>query len=175
MVRDLFVTLPLYRVVPFAEQFSTTEFECLDEQLTTYLKGGSAARDLKTGQAALFVMVDSEHRVWGYYTLSAASIDRKAHFSNTQGKKFGYPQVAVILLGRIAIHRNLKGQGLGTDLILHALKQAAQASETIASYAVILDAKNERVAAIYVRLGFIAFKDQPLKLFLPIETIKQLP
>ncbi|WP_353542652.1 GNAT family N-acetyltransferase [Deinococcus xinjiangensis] len=162
------------RVVPFDERFDTSTFECLDEHLTAYLKEGRAVRDLNSGQAAVFLLVDAAGRVLGYYTLSAASVDRKAHFTNSQGKQFGYPQVAVTLLGRVAVHRELKGQGVGTDLIVHALKQAARASETVASYAVILDAKNERVAAIYARLGFVPFKDQPLKMFLPMATIRQL-
>lgn len=162
-------------VVPYHAQYDTSAFQCLDQHLTDYLTSGRAQRDLASGQAALFLMVDDHDVVWGYYTLSAASVDRKSHFSNREGKQFGYPQVAVTLLGRVAVHQDLKGQGLGTDLIVHALKQAARASETVASYAVILDAKNEKVAAIYRRLGFIPFKEQPLKLFLPMDTIKQLP
>lgn len=168
------MTLSGLRVVPFAEHFDTSDFVCLDDHLTAYLVGGRAARDLASGQAAVFLLVDAADRVQGYYTLSAASIDRKAHFTNSQGKQFGYPQVAVTLLGRVAVHRDLRGQGMGTDLILHALRQAAKASELVASYAVILDAKNERVAAIYSKLGFVPFKDQPLKMFLPMVTIRQL-
>ena len=165
---------PALRIVPYDERFDTSEFLCIDEHLTQYLKTGRAARDRESGQAAVFLMVDAADRVQGYYTLSAASIDRKSHFTNSQGKQFGYPQVAVTLLGRVAIHRDLKGQGVGTDLILYALRQAAQAAEQVASYAVILDAKNDRVAAIYTRLGFLPFKSQPLRMFMPMSVIREL-
>ena len=165
---------PTWRILPLNEQFDVSDFESLDSQITAYLKSGKALKDMHSGQAAVFVLVDSADTVQGFYTLSAASIDCKAHFTNSQAKAFGYPQVAVTLLGRVAIHKNLKGQGLGTDLILHALRKAALASETVGSYAVVLDAKNERVAALYSTLGFVAFKDQPLKMFLPMSTIRQL-
>ncbi|ABW34983.1 GCN5-related N-acetyltransferase (plasmid) [Deinococcus geothermalis DSM 11300] len=163
-----------FRVVPFSPEYDSSAFESLDQHLTAYLKEGRAQRDLSTGQAAVFLMVDEADRVQGYYTLSSASVPRKEAFSGTQARKFPYPQVAVTLLGRVAIHKDLRGQGIGTDLILHALRQAARAAETVASYAVILDAKNEKVAVLYARLGFVPFRDQPLKLFLPIETIRQL-
>ncbi|WP_343216661.1 GNAT family N-acetyltransferase [Deinococcus aestuarii] len=100
---------------------------------------------------------------------------RQEAFSGTQAQRFPYPQVAVTLLGRVAIHKDLRGQGIGINLILHALRQAARAAETVASYAVVLDAKNEKGAEIYARLGFVPFRDQPLKLFLPMQTIRQLP
>ncbi|WP_293914556.1 GNAT family N-acetyltransferase [Deinococcus sp.] len=164
-----------FEVVPYDAACDTSEFDCLDEHLTAYLRGGRAARDLAAGQAAVFLMIDTGRRVWGYYTLSSASVSRREHFSSAQARQFGYPQVAVTLLGRVAVHRELRGQGVGTELIVHALRQAVRASEVVASYAVILDAKNEKVAALYRRLGFVAFKDQPLKLMLPMETIRQLP
>ncbi|WP_104992630.1 GNAT family N-acetyltransferase [Deinococcus sp. NW-56] len=164
-----------FRVVPFSPDYDARAFESLNEHLTAYLREGRLQRDLKTGQAAVFLMVDEADRVQGYYTLTSASVPRQEVFSGTQARKFPYPQVAVTLLGRVAIHRDLRGQGIGTDLILHALRQAARAAETVASYAVILDAKNEKVAALYARLGFIPFRDQPLKLFLPMNTIRQLP
>lgn len=165
----------VFRIVPFSPDYDASAFESLDEHLTAYLKAGRLQRDLKTGQAAVFLMVDEADRVQGYYTLASASVGRQEVFSGTQARKFPYPQVAVTLLGRVAIHRDLRGQRIGTDLILHALHQAARASQTVASYAVILDAKNEKVAVLYARLGFIPFRDQPLRLFLPMDTIRQLP
>lgn len=168
------MTVPL-RVVPFSPDYDASAFETLDEHLTAYLKEGRVQRDVNTGQAAVFLMIDEADRVQGYFTLSSASVPRGEAFSGTQARKFPYPQVAVTLLGRVAIHKDLRGQGIGTDLILYALRQAARAAQTVASYAVILDAKNEKVAALHARLGFIPFKDQPLKLFLPMDTIRQLP
>ena len=169
------MTIQQFRVVPFDPRFDRQQFECLDEHLSRYLKEGQAERDLASRQAAVFLMVDAQDRVMGYYTLSAASISRKEHFTGSQAKQFGYPHVAVTLLGRVAIHRDLRGQGIGTELIVHALRQAVKAAEVVGSYAVILDAKNERVAQLYQVLGFTAFKDQSLKLFLPMQVIRQLP
>jgi predicted GNAT family N-acyltransferase len=165
---------PNYRVVAYDDRYDSSAFECLDTHLTAYLREGRVRRDITSGQAAVFLMVDEGNRVQGYYTLSAASIDRRDSFSNSQGKQFGYPLVAVTLLGRVAIHSNLRGQGLGTDLIVHALRRASAAAQVVTSYAVVLDAKNEKVAALYRALGFIPLKNQPLRLFLPMKTIDQL-
>jgi hypothetical protein len=41
----------------------------------------------------------------------------------------------------------------------------------IAVYAVVVDALNERAAEFYQQFGFICLPGQPLKLFLPMETV----
>lgn len=162
-----------YQVLPWEARFDSSDFCCLEPALTEYLSGRGAARDMETRQAAVYVLLEGE-TVMGYYTLSAASIDRRS-FSARLKRELPYPQVAVTLLGRVAVHERLRGQGVGQALILHALKQAERHSRAVASYAVVLDAKNEKVAALYERLGFIRFRETPLRLFLPMATISQLP
>ena len=62
---------------------------------------------------------------------------------------------------------------IGSRLLIHALKQALLASETIGVQCVIVDSKPEAVA-FYQRFGFIPLKRDGLKLYLPIRTIKTL-
>lgn len=44
----------------------------------------------------------------------------------------------------------------------------------IASFAVIVDAKDESARRFYARESFLSFGDQPLKLFLPMSSIAAL-
>jgi ribosomal protein S18 acetylase RimI-like enzyme len=53
-------------------------------------------------------------------------------------------------------------------------RRVIRASTTIAVYAIIVDAKNERALAFYERYGFRAFADEPRRLFLPLETFEKL-
>ena len=46
------------------------------------------------------------------------------------------------------------------------------ANECVGIHAVVVDAKDDAAKAYYERLGFIAFRDLPLSLFLPIASLR---
>ncbi len=78
------------------------------------------------------------------------------------------------VLGRLAIDRSQQGRGLGEALLIDAIRRVLRASATIAVYAVVVDAKNERAQSFYERYGFRAFVSVPRRLFLPLQTFEQL-
>jgi predicted N-acetyltransferase YhbS len=84
-----------------------------------------------------------------------------------------YP-VPVVLLGRLAVAKSHQNKGLGSLLLTDALQRVLQASQVMAVYAVVVDALNERAAEFYQQFGFIPMPSQPLKLFLPIESVATL-
>ena len=78
------------------------------------------------------------------------------------------------MLGRLAVDRTRQGRGLGEALLLDAIRRVVRAGTTIAVYAMIVDAKNDRAQAFYERYGFRAFADEQRRLFLPLETFEKL-
>jgi len=76
------------------------------------------------------------------------------------------------LLGRLAVDRSFQGQGLGELLLVHALRVTVEASETVASAAVEVDAKDKRSRDFYARYGFASLKDDALHMYLPMVTAK---
>ncbi|HEX9368238.1 MAG TPA: GNAT family N-acetyltransferase, partial [Vicinamibacterales bacterium] len=85
-----------------------------------------------------------------------------------------YPLVPATFMGRLAVDRSYRGLRLGERLLIDALRRSLVASQVIASVAVIVDAKDQAGVAFYLRYGFLAFPDQPLRLFLPMKTVAQL-
>jgi ribosomal protein S18 acetylase RimI-like enzyme len=75
-------------------------------------------------------------------------------------------------MGRLAVDRRCRGQGLGGALLADALARAARAE--IAAYALTVDAKDEMAAAFYRHHGFLALPETPLTLFLPLATVRGL-
>jgi hypothetical protein len=59
-------------------------------------------------------------------------------------------------------------------LLLDAIRRVLRTSTMIALFAIIVDAKNERVQVCYERYGFRAFAGEPRRLFLPLETFEKL-
>jgi GNAT superfamily N-acetyltransferase len=76
------------------------------------------------------------------------------------------------LLGRLAIDQNHQGRGYGRFLLADALFRAVRSE--IASFAVIVDAKDEAARRFYERESFLSFPDQPMKLFRPMADIAKL-
>jgi GNAT superfamily N-acetyltransferase len=122
--------------------------------------------------AAPFVLVRPDGAIAGYYTLSSTSVQLGELPEQTVRKLPRYPLVPATLLGRLAVDRRYHGKGYGRFLLADALYRAAQSE--IASFAVIVDAKDENARRFYERESFLPFPDQPMKLFRPMADIAAL-
>ena len=118
-------------------------------------------------------ITDMPEEFAGFYTLSAGSVERQTLSEGDVKRLPRYP-VPVALLGRLGVDRRWSGQGLGTALLTDALRRVHQASNTLAVYAVVVDAKYEHVRAFCERFGFILLPDSATRLFLPMSTFKRL-
>ena len=78
------------------------------------------------------------------------------------------------LLGRLAIDSRCQGRKSGELMLIDAQCQALQATTAVASYAVVVDAINERAQSYYEHYDFYAFPDRKPRLFLPMKTIADL-
>ena len=83
-----------------------------------------------------------------------------------------YALVPATPLGRLRGGSATARKGYGRFLLADALYRAARSE--IASFAVIVDAKDENARRYYERESFLSFPDEPMKLFRPIADIRQL-
>ena len=163
-----------YRIEPLDRGHERRSFNCGAPALDRYLQQ-QARQDAQRHIAAPFVLVDSvTTRVLGYYTLSASALGLDALPPEVVQKLPRYPQLPVTLLGRLAVDRSVKGQGLGEFLLLDALHRSLQTAATIASMAVVVDAKDDAAARFYAHMNFLALQAQPTRLFLPMQSIAAL-
>ena len=123
--------------------------------------------------AAPFVLVlPDDGVIAGYYTLSATAVRLGDLPNQTTRKLPRYPLVPATLLGRLAVDHRYRGKGYGRFLLADALFRSA--SSEIASFAVIVDAKDDDARRYYDRESFLPFPDQPMKLFRPMTDIAKL-
>lgn len=163
-----------YRVEALDRRHDRSAFACGVEPLDRYLRE-QAGQDARKRVAAPFVLREGDsNAVLGYYTLSPLSVDVGAWPPEVAKKLPRYPVVPATLLGRLAVDGRLRGKGMGEYLLMDALRRAHDASRQVASVAVVVDAKDERALAFYLRYGFIPFADHGNRLFLPMGIIAQL-
>ena len=122
--------------------------------------------------AAPFVLVLPDGAIVGYYTLSATGVKLTELPADITRKLPKYPLVPATLLGRLAVDKNHQGRGYGRFLLADALFRAVRSE--IASFAIIVDAKDEAARRFYERESFLPFPDQPLRLFRLMADIAKL-
>ena len=75
-------------------------------------------------------------------------------------------------MGRLAVDRAFKSQGLGGTLLADALTRVIKSE--IAAYALVVDAKDNTAANFYRHHGFLDISNKPLTLFLPWAAVSVL-
>lgn len=161
-------------ITPLGKQHERKSFDCGERSLNQYLYR-YANQDIRRRINRVFAASppDAPWQVIGYYSLSAGSLDATDLPEEFRRRLPGYP-VPVVLLGRLAVAESHQGKGLGSILLADALQRIAQASQVMAVYAAIVDALNDRAAEFYRQFGFIPLPSQPLKLFLPLDSVTTL-
>lgn len=159
-------------IEPLVGSHDRMAFTCGVPALDRYLRE-QASQDIKRRVGNCFVAVDSHiGAIAGYYTLAASSVPI-ASLPEDQTKRLPrYPLLPAILIGRLAVDINYQGQRVGSALLANALRRSAEAAP--ASFALIVDAKDDRAAAFYRKHGFTPFRSHPLSLFLPVATALKL-
>lgn len=151
-----------------------SHFSCGQQSLDTYIIR-QASQDLKRRVSTPFVLIgEPETEVLAYYTLSAYTVDVAALDESLAKRLPRYPTLPATLLGRLAVDEQQKGRGLGELMLMDALRKSLDVSAQVASLAVIAEALDKKAASFYMKYGFQPFRQHPLKLYLPMKSIKSL-
>jgi GNAT superfamily N-acetyltransferase len=125
-----------------------------------------ARRNEAEGASRTFVTCAGS-RVVGYYSLAAASVLREAATSKVR-RNMPDP-VPAVLIGRLAVDKAWRGQGLGADLLRDAVLRIVGAAGTVGARAIIVHAISAEAKAFYERHGFHVSPVEPMTLMLTIE------
>lgn len=148
-------------------------FCCGNASLDAFLKT-LAGQYEKRRLGKTFVAVRAgEDIVHGYYTSAAGSLDLNA-LPETQRKQLPKHPLPTVHLGRLAVDQNHQGQRLGETLLLHFLRSALNAVNTIGVFAVDVRATDDKARDFYLKYGFLPLQDIPLHLYLPMKTVEQM-
>ncbi|MBX9925207.1 MAG: GNAT family N-acetyltransferase [Hyphomicrobiaceae bacterium] len=159
---------PPFRIEPLDDNHDRTAFACGVPALDRYLRE-QISQDIRRRVANCFVAVDiATGAIAGYYTLAATGV-ALAELAPALVKKLPrYPVIPAALLGRLAVSVDYKGRGLGTALMVDAIRRVARGD--LAVFALFVDAKDEAARTFYERHGFELLPGEPRRLCLPIAT-----
>ena len=129
-----------------------------------------AARNQVNGASRTYVVCEAD-TVIGYYCLAAGAI---GHAEAPSALKRNRPDpVPVLVLGRLAIHKDHHQKGIGTALLNDAIRRAIQAANIAGVTALLVHAISEQARRFYLSRGFIESPVKPMTLCLMLATVEQ--
>jgi len=94
----------------------------------------------------VFVAVDSELGVVGFYSLSSFMLEFRDLPEVLARKLPRYDAVPAALIGQLARDNRVRGKGVGELLVADAVRRILGAARSLAVFAIMVDAKDERAA-----------------------------
>lgn len=129
-----------------------------------------AGQDQKRHVSRVFVAVDPTQSVVGFYSLSSFAFSVHDLPEGIARKLPRCDAIPGALIGRLARHVRVRGHGIGELLVADAIHRVLEVRRSLAVFAIVVDAKNDRAAAFYRGFGFRPFPLRQNRLFLPTST-----
>jgi hypothetical protein len=130
-----------------------------------------ASQDQRRRVAQVFVAID-DVGIAGFYSLGMFTLALDTIPADLARVLPRYEAIPAALIGRLARHTRVAGAGIGDLLVADAIVRVLGAAESVAAYAIVVDAKDDRGRAFYVAHGFIPLPSRPLRLFLPTDVAR---
>src|ERR1019366_1371069 len=147
---------------PVSKEHDRHAFDCSEAALNEFLRRHARrSHDLGGGKTFLAVDDTDNNTILGFYSLSPASVEY-ARTPELVRRGLARHDVPVFRLARLAVDRKAQRQGLGGQLLLAAGRRCLLAASEVGGVALLIDAKNERVAKWYAGYGTVPLVDAPL-------------
>lgn len=151
-------------------------FSCGFAPIDNFLKS-SLSDQIRNGMVMAWIMTaEDDPAVLGFYTLGAMAV--RADLGPKSWKRARVPDIPVIYIRAVAMHVDTQGKGLGTALVIDAMKRCIDISEQMGAAAIVLDVLQddhfERRWNFYAELGFqpLGDPDNPHRVFIPMSDVR---
>jgi GNAT superfamily N-acetyltransferase len=126
-----------------------------------------AGQDEKRNVARVFVAIDDRGRIVGFYSLSSFTLAISDLPPRHAKRLPRYDAIPAALVGRLARDEKVRGEGVGDLLLADAIRRVIGAARSLAVFAIVAEAIDEKAAAFYRDFGFTSFPSRPLRLLMP--------
>jgi ribosomal protein S18 acetylase RimI-like enzyme len=150
-----------------------TALRCGVDRIDNFLQK-TAARLQDDDHSRVYVAcLDDRHEIVGFYALNAYAIEITSLPDALRKGLPSYPAISSIYLSMLGFDAHHQGKGGGTFLMVDAFKRAAAAADIVGAHFLVLDALNERAAALYRALGFVDLQDHPGRMLIGMRVVRR--
>jgi GNAT superfamily N-acetyltransferase len=144
--------------------------------IDNFLKS-SLSDQIKTGMVAAWIATaNGDPAVLGFYTLGAMAV--RADLGSDKWQRAGVPDIPVIYIRAFAVREDMQGKGLGTALVVDAMRRCLGIANQMGAAAIVLDVfkdnRFDRRFRFYQGLGFNPLKDpqNSTRVFIPMADVR---
>jgi len=153
--------------MPLADAHRLDGFCCTEPALETWLKQ-RARRNQQDGAYRCYVACAGDDVV-GYHALAAGAVP---HIQAPGGvRRNMLDPIPVIVLGRLAVHSDWAGQGIGAGLLKDAVLRALRLSQVMGIRALLCHAISEEAKRFYLHHGFVLSPIEPMTVMLNLAKV----
>ena len=155
-----------FRLEALASSHDRSTFASGEALLDRYFQT-QATQDIRRRIANCFVAVEIvTGQVAAYYTIASARVSTPDLPPDEAKRLPRYPTMPAVRIGRLAVDLRYQGFGLGKALLADAALKAMTAAP--ASFALLVDAKDDQAMKFYQHHRFRQLGGLPRVLFLPL-------
>jgi GNAT superfamily N-acetyltransferase len=141
-----------------------SEFECDEPSLDHWLRQ-RALQNEERGASRTYVVCAGQ-QVVGFYALAVGAV---AHAEAPGRVRRNMPDpVPVMIIGRLAVHRDFQGRRIGPGLLRDAVLRTLQAADIAGVRAILVHAISEQARRFYEDCGFITSPMDPMTLMITV-------
>lgn len=159
-------------IVTLDKSHDRSGFDCGIQEPNAFLKATARQHEQK-GISRTFVLTDGTPLILGFFTLSLCEV-QSGQLPAPHARRYPLHSLPAVRLARLAVSRKTQGKGFGDRLLSEAIIRTALIADQAGVVGLFVDAKNDSAQRFYQHYGFMTIPEQPLKLFLPIETIRTI-
>ena len=157
-----------------------SSFDSGEDELNDFIKT-KAAKHMAAGISRTMVLPaasplpDGKYPICSFYSIAPSQIERQT-LPATLAKKLPHYPIPVFLIAQLAVHAEIKGQGLGKITLIKALEHLWSVHTHMRAYAVVVDCLNQAAQDFYTKFGFeiLCNNNGRTRMFMPINTVAQL-
>jgi GNAT superfamily N-acetyltransferase len=158
-------------IEPISRLHNRKLFDCSDDEVNRFLREQALQDHEKDLSRTMVLILEADQtRIIGYHTLAMSQVRQEEIPKDKPKIKRSIP---VVLLGQLGVDRAFQGRGLGELLLMDAQARVDEISRRAGIRAMMLDARNERLAKWYEQHDFVRFPGQ-LRMFKSIAAIRKL-
>ena len=163
----------MWQIEPLQRTHRRDDFDCGTPELNEFLKRFARQNAKLEVRRTYVAVIPGQAEVLGYYTLRAGEI-ACGDLPNDESRKLPRYPVPIVHLGRLAVHRDESGKGLGEFLLIDVLGRSLRASEEVGAFAIEVIAKSDCAKRFYEKYGVRELADDKRHLYLSMKKLKKL-
>ena len=150
---------------PLLATHVTEAFDCGEPVLNDWLRK-RALKNENSGASRIFVVCQN-NRVMGYYVLATGSVMHQ--HAPSKVRRNMHDPVPVMILGRLAVSKDMQSAGLGRGLLRDAILRTLGVSKQAGIRALLVHALSDSAHKFYRQCGFV---ESPIDTMVLMITLK---